>query len=219
MLENGFQPPVSFHHLLFSQGRKSGKYMVVIRYNTCRIAMETSSALLLLLLPIIRFLFHDVCVRVHECSSERGIGGGVLAHGDDPGKGTRADSTRKRWREAEEGGQGAVCQGNGTCTRSGGRIHATRCWRLARTTDAATLAFTREKHSHSRPNTGTVCSASFFQRLPPGRPYMHRAFLFSSRRINEPTNEADAPLFFFFVVVVSSSSTFYSSSSSSSLTH
>lgn len=71
MLENGFQPPVSFHHLLFSQGRKSGKYMVVIRYNTCRIAMETSSALLLLLLPIIRFFFHDVCVRVHECSSER----------------------------------------------------------------------------------------------------------------------------------------------------
>lgn len=58
--------------------------------------METSSALLLLLLPIIRFFFHDVCVRVHECSSERGIGGGVLAHGDDPGKGTRADSTRKR---------------------------------------------------------------------------------------------------------------------------
>lgn len=73
MLENGFQPPVSFHHLLFSQGRKSGKCMVVIRYNTCRIAMETSSALLLLLLlPIIRFFF-TMCVYVYTSVVARGV--------------------------------------------------------------------------------------------------------------------------------------------------
>lgn len=44
--------------------------MVVIRYNTCRIAMETSSALLLLLLPIIRFFF-TMCVYVYTNNDER----------------------------------------------------------------------------------------------------------------------------------------------------
>lgn len=46
--------------------------MVVIRYNTCRIAMETSSALLLLLLPIIRFFF-TMCVYVYTSVVARGV--------------------------------------------------------------------------------------------------------------------------------------------------